>query len=96
MEKVASFVSSRKAVTIGASMILACFAFWNIGLMFQWGSHLIPARGAVSWAEVTNNQFRVVPAQIVGQLRNYLFRRKRMMQDIEQRDAQQLKEQSTP
>jgi len=96
LEKVASFVSSRKAVTIGASMILACFAFWNIGLMFQWGAHLIPARGAVSWAEVANNQFHVVPVQIVGQLRHYLFRRKEMMQNIEQRDVQQLKEQATP
>ena len=62
--------------------------------MFQWGSHLIPARGAVSWKEVANNQFRVVPVQITGQLRNYLFQRKQMMHSIEQRDVQQLKEQS--
>jgi hypothetical protein len=46
--------------------------------------------------EVVNNQFHVVPVQIVGQLRDYLFRRKRMMQNIEQRDVQQLKERSTP
>jgi hypothetical protein len=93
LEKAASFAGSRKAATIAASVILACFALWNIGLMFQWGSHLIPARGAVSWAEVANNQFRVVPVQITGQLRDYLFRRKQMMRNIEQRDVQQLKEQ---
>jgi hypothetical protein len=94
-EKVASFVNSRRAVTIAASMILACFVFWNIGLMFQWGSHLIPARGAVSFSKVASNQFRVVPVQIVGQLRDYFFRRNQMMRNIEQRDMQQLKEQTT-
>jgi hypothetical protein len=73
LEKVASFAISRKTMTIAASTILACFAFWNIGLMYQWGSHLIPARGAVSWAVVTKNQFHVVPVQIVGQLRDYMF-----------------------
>jgi hypothetical protein len=94
LERVASFVSTRKAAAVAASIILACLALWNIGLMFQWGSHLIPARGAVSWAEVANNQFRVVPVQIAGQMRDYLFRRKQMMRNIEQRDVEQLKEQS--
>ncbi len=62
--------------------------------MFQWGSHLIPSRGPVSWGEVAHNQFVVVPAQLTGQLRAYFFRRKELMHSIEQRDVQQLKQQS--
>ena len=64
--------------------------------MFQWGSHLIPARGPISFPEMIRNQFTVVPRQITSQLEKYLFRRKAMMQQIEQRDVEQLKEQAPP
>jgi hypothetical protein len=35
--------------------------FWNAGLMFQWGSHLVPARGPISFPEMIHNQFFLVP-----------------------------------
>jgi hypothetical protein len=38
------------------------------------------------------NQFLVVPRQISMQFEKYLFGRKAMMQQIEQRDLEQLKE----
>jgi hypothetical protein len=95
IEKIAGFFNSRKAATIVASVVLACFLVWNLGLMFQWGSHLIAPRGPISWGEVASNQFRIVPVQITRQLRDYLFRRKQMMHNIEQRDVEQLKDQST-
>ncbi len=88
------FRSQRSAVTV-TSLVLGIFVLWNFGLVFQWGAHLIPARGAVSWNEVAYNQFLVVPRQLTGQLRDYFFRRKDLMRRIEQRDVQQLKEQST-
>jgi Dolichyl-phosphate-mannose-protein mannosyltransferase len=94
LQRVAEFFRSRKLSVALASLFLACFVFWNLGLMFQWGSHLIPSRGPVSWGEVAHNQFVVVPAQLAGQLRAYLFRRKELMHSIEQRDVQQLKQQS--
>ena len=34
---------------------------WNLGLIFQWGTHLIPARGPISFREAAYNQFAVVP-----------------------------------
>jgi len=70
-----------------------CFflVVWNAGFIFQWGAHLIPARGPVSFSEVARNQFFVVPRQLSAQLRAYLFRRKALMQQIEDRDIQQLK-----
>jgi hypothetical protein len=70
---------------------LGFFIMWNLGLIFQWGAHLIPARGPVSWSAVAQNQFNVVPKQIVAQLRAYLFRRKDALHQFEQRDIEQLK-----
>lgn len=87
---------TRREALASAGIFLACFLFWNVGLMFQWGSHLIPARGPISFPEMIRNQFTVVPRQITSQLEKYLFRRKAMMQQIEQRDVEQLKEQPPP
>jgi hypothetical protein len=64
--------------------------------MFQWGSHLIPARGPISFPQMIRNQFLVVPQQITTQLDTYLFRRKALMQQIEQQDVDQLKQNPPP
>jgi hypothetical protein len=66
---------------------------WNFGLIFQWGTHLIPARGPVSWREAAYNQVTVVPVQIAGTLKRYLTRRGQLMNTIEQKDVRQLKSQ---
>jgi hypothetical protein len=76
------------AWTAGA---LCLFIVWNLGLIFQWGSHLIPARGPVSVRLVVYNQFAVVPRQISSQLRSYLFRRKDSLRQIEQKDLEELR-----
>jgi hypothetical protein len=83
---------ARSAALGAACVFLACFVFWNAGLMFQWGTHLIPARGPISFPQMIRNQFLVVPRQITMQLEKYLFGRKAMMQQIEQRDIEQLKQ----
>jgi hypothetical protein len=83
---------SRRAALAAASVFLACFVFWNAGLMFQWGTHLIPARGPISFPQMIQNQFLVVPRQISMQSEKYLFGRKAMMQQIEQRDLEQMKQ----
>jgi hypothetical protein len=83
---------TRRAALAAACVFLACFVFWNAGLMFQWGTHLIPARGTISFPQMIRNQFLVVPRQITMQFEKYLFGRKAMMQQIEQRDLEQLKQ----
>jgi hypothetical protein len=75
-----------------AGVILACFVLWNLAFIFQWGAHLIPARGPVSWSEMVHNQFFVVPRRISVDLQHYLLRRGDMMQQIERRDVEQLKQ----
>jgi hypothetical protein len=87
---------TRRAALVAACIFLSCFVLWNGGLMFQWGTHLIPARGPISFSQMAQNQFLVVPRQITRQLEKYLFRRKAMMQQIEQRDVEQLKEPPPP
>jgi len=57
---------------------------------------LIPARGRVSFSEVTHNQVFVVPRQLSADLRRYIFKRKALMQQIEQRDVQELERNPPP
>ena len=92
LDAIASFFRSRRAALAVASAVLFCFILWNGGLMFQWGSHLVPARGPISFSEMIHNQFFVVPRQISAHLQSYLFKRKAMMQQIEERDIEQMKQ----
>jgi len=96
LQSLAEKFSSLRSATLASVALLLCFVFWNLGLMFQWGTHLIPARGPVSFAEAAHNQFVVVPRQLTGLLHDYFFRRKELMHQIEQRDVQQLKEHPVP
>jgi hypothetical protein len=75
-----------------ASIVLSLFIVWNAGFMFQWGAHLIPVRGPVSFAEVVRNQIFVVPRELSAQLRLYFFKRRTLMRQIEDRDVKQMKE----
>jgi hypothetical protein len=95
-ESAASLFRSRAFASACLTAAMSVFILWNLGLIFQWGSHLIPARGAVSWRQVANNQFRVVPRQMVSQLHTYLFRRKDALHQIEQHDLEQLRRTDRP
>jgi hypothetical protein len=91
----AKFAGARNGAIV-SSGTLACFVLWNLGMIYQWGTHLIPARGAISFRQAAYNQFMVVPFEMRGHLRSYLFRRSDLMQQIEKRDLQQLKNGSQP
>jgi hypothetical protein len=82
--------TERRAAIICASATVV-LALWNIGLIFQWGTHLIPSRGPISWRDAAYNQFAVVPVEASQTVRNYLTRRKQLMDRIEQDDVNQLK-----
>src|SRR5207253_202671 len=81
---------------VSATALLLLFVLWNAGLIFQWGAHLIPPRGPISFSEVAHNQIFVVPRQISADLRRYFFKRKDLMQRIEQRDIQELEKNPPP
>ena len=89
------FRSPRRAFAAAAALLFFLVA-WNAGLIFQWGSHLIPARGPVSFSEITRNQFFVVPRQLSADLHRYLFKRKALMRQFEERDIQHLEKNPPP
>jgi hypothetical protein len=96
LDSIALRFKSRGLASASIATVLSLFVLWNLGLIFQWGSHLIPARGEVSWRQVVHNQFRVVPREIASQLESYLFRRKEALHQIEQRDIEQLNHPTQP
>jgi len=75
-----------------ASCICALFVLWNFGFIFQWGTQMIPARGPISWREMTRNQYAVVPMRIGIEMETYLLRRRGMMQNIEDQDLERLQQ----
>jgi len=84
-------VLSERRITIFAPVAAAVLILWNLGLIFQWGTHLIPTRDPISWRETAYNQVAVVPVRVAGTLKRYLTRRKQLMGNIEDQDVRQLK-----
>jgi hypothetical protein len=68
----------------------AALVIWNLGLMFQWGMHLIPDRGPISWRVAAFNQFAVVPEQATRSITSYFLRRRELMNQIERKDVNQI------
>jgi hypothetical protein len=79
--------NSRALALSGASIGL--LVIWNVGFIFQWGTHLVPARGEISWGEMVHNQLVVVPSRLRHSLETYFLHRKDMMQHIEEEDIEQ-------
>jgi hypothetical protein len=74
-----------------AVTFLLLFVLWNFGLIFQWGTHLIPARGPIDFRVAAYNQFAVVPGQAARSATSYLLHRSAMMNQIESEDVRTLK-----
>ena len=96
LERAASFFSRPRAPLLISSGLLTCFVLWNLGLIYQWGTHLIPSRGPISFRQAAYNQFHVIPRQLGSHLHSYIFRRGELMQQIEQQDVDQMKKSAAP
>lgn len=81
--------SERKGILITALTVFL-FVAWNVGFIFQWGAHLIPVRGNISWRTMTYNQFFVVPGKLWDTAYAYIFSRKQLLQQIEKKDMEEL------
>lgn len=92
LSEFAGWMKSKRAMPIAASAV-AVFVIWNLAFIFQWGTHLVPARGPISWKEMAYNQVAVVPKRAVTQVTQYLENRRGMMKQIEVEDLEQQKEQ---
>ena len=74
-----------------ATITTAVLSLWNMGLIFQWGMHLIPTRGQISWRNAAYNQVAVVPVELGRTLTNYMTQRRRLMRHIEDEDVNRLR-----
>lgn len=84
-----------RAVAV-ACPVLALLIVWNVGFIFQWGTHMVPARGEISWSGMVHNQFVEVPRRMEQSLETYFLHRGEMMENIEQEDIQQQKLERAP
>ncbi|HEX3376292.1 MAG TPA: glycosyltransferase family 39 protein [Candidatus Acidoferrales bacterium] len=77
-----------RALTL-AGPALALLIIWNLAFIFQWGTHMVPARGEISWSVMIHNQFAAVPQRLTQDLKIYFLNRGEMMKEIEQKDLEQ-------
>ena len=96
LESVANRFSRPRTALLVSAVVLGCLALWNLGMIYQWGNHLIPARGPISFSRAASNQFQVVPHQISSKMRAYFLRRGDLMRQIEQEDLEQMKQNAQP
>jgi hypothetical protein len=96
LDRAANAFRSSRAALMAASPLVACLVLWNMAFVFQWGTHLVPARGPVVWSEMIHNQIFVVPREISAKLQTYLFHRASLMRQIEERDIEQMNKPPAP
>ena len=90
-ERVRNCWTNERTAFLSVAAAVFLLAAWNIGFIFQWGDHLIPVRGPISWRTMVYNQFCVVPEKIWETGEAFLFSRKRLLREIEQKDMQELR-----
>lgn len=90
LDRAAELFRSPRVALTATSCLVACLALWNMAFLFQWGMHLVPARGPIVWTEMIRNQFFVVPREVSTKLQGYLFHRADLMRQIEERDIEQI------
>ena len=83
---------AQRGAAVTASIATALFILWNLGMIFQWGTHMIPPRGPISFREAAYNQVAVVPKEAARTLKVYFVHRKNLMEHIEEQDVHQLKQ----
>jgi hypothetical protein len=62
--------SSVRGAALRVATVSVLLIVWNIGLVLQWGTGLMPSIGPVHWDEVLYNQFRVLPGVAVHSIRS--------------------------
>jgi hypothetical protein len=95
LERVGSLFHSFRFGYVTQGLVLGLFALWNLAFIFQWGTHLIPVRGQISWGEMVHNQVSNVPLRLTHGLETYFLHRKELMQQIEREDIEQQRVQRT-
>lgn len=59
---------TERAAALRLVPLTLVFVIWNLGLIYQWKTHLMPWYTRIYWEEILYNQFRVVPGQVFHDL----------------------------
>ena len=76
-----------------AALLVSLFIVWNLEFAFQWGMHMVPSRGPISFRQMAYSQVTDVPVRLSHTFFEYLAHRKVLMKNIEDTDVRQLKKQ---
>ena len=76
----------RAAAWASLAVPVAALAAWNGGLIFQWGTNMVPRQGPVDFAVVARNQATTVPGRIAALAGRYLASRQETMREQERKD----------
>jgi len=87
LQRADEYLGSSRALRLG-TVSIAFLAVWNCGLMFQWGTQMLPARGPISWRVAMRNQYMSVPVKLSDGITAYFCRRNDMMRTIESKDLE--------
>ncbi len=93
LSEFAKWVGRERKVLVFIRSATALLILWNVAFIFQWGTHMVPARGPISWKQMVRNQFTAVPQRAGAELAAYFEKRGALMHQIESEDVRQLKEQ---
>jgi hypothetical protein len=86
LQRLGKFLHDRRGVFGGTCAVVGLFIVWNLAFVFQWGMHMVPPRGPISWRKMAYNQVVVVPVSSASALRDFIFGRQALMQHIEETD----------
>ena len=86
----ARWMNANSRSLVIASSVASLLIIWNLAFIFQWGTHLIPSRGPISWKQMVHNQFFVVPQRATSEVKAYIANRSGLMEQIEQQDVHQV------
>jgi hypothetical protein len=75
LKELAGLWSHQRVFLPAAAAATALLILWNFGMMFQFGTHLVPESGEISWTKVAFNQLTVVPPQAAHLAKAYFMRR---------------------
>lgn len=65
---------------------VAVLAAWNAGLIFQWGTNMVPRQGPVDFAVVARNQATAVPGRMAAMALRYVASRQQAVREQERKD----------
>jgi len=96
LSELAGFFENARVAARAFAAATGVLVLWNLAFIFQWGTHLVPARGPIDWKQMVSNQFTVVPAQVWVKTKAYFGNRGTLMQQIEEQDVKQLRRDLRP